>query len=44
MLKRISSKNIFGHVGSATRDEALTMLKAKEDKKEEATVTAAAKK
>jgi hypothetical protein len=26
MAKRISSKYIYGHVGSATRDEALALL------------------
>jgi hypothetical protein len=28
---RISSKNIFGHAGSATGDQALAMLKASEE-------------
>ena len=44
MAKRISSKDIYGHAGSATGDMTLAMLKAKEDKREEAVVAAAAKK
>ena len=43
MAKRISSRHIFGHVGSATRDEALAMLKTKEDKKQAADAAAAEK-
>ncbi len=34
MAKRISSRNVFDKAGSATGDEALAMLKAKEDAKE----------
>ena len=44
MSKRISSIAIFGHVGSATGDEALAMLKTKEKMKEAAFAVAAAKK
>ena len=36
MTKRISSRNLFDKPGSATRDEALALLKAKEDKREAA--------
>ena len=44
MSKRISSKDIFGHVGNVTGDEALAMLKTKEDMKEAVVVVADAKK
>jgi hypothetical protein len=44
MAKRITSRDIFGLVGSATGEEALAILKAKNDKKEAAVVAAAAKK
>jgi hypothetical protein len=44
LAKRISSRDIYGHVGSATRDEALVMLKVKEDGKEAAVAAVAAKK
>ena len=43
MAKRITSKDIFGLVGSATGEEALAMLKAKEDKKQAADDAAAEK-
>jgi hypothetical protein len=43
MAKRITSKNIFGLPGSATGEEALAMLKAKEDKKQAADAAAAEK-
>jgi hypothetical protein len=43
MAKRITSKDIFGLVGSATGEEALAMLKAKEDKKQAADAAAAEK-
>ncbi len=33
MAKRISSRDIYGHVGSATWDETLALLNAKDDKK-----------
>ena len=44
MSKRISSRNRFVRVGSATWDEALAILKIKEDKKEEAAAVVVAKK
>ena len=44
MNKRISSRNIFDKSGSATRDEALAILKEKEDKREAAAAAASAKK
>ena len=43
MAKRISSRHIFGHVGSATGDEALALLKTKDDKKQAADAAAAEK-
>jgi hypothetical protein len=43
MAKRITSRDIFGQVGSATGEEALAILKAKNDKKEAATPVAANK-
>ena len=43
MAKRITAKDIFGQVGSATGDEALALLKAKEDKKQAADAAAAEK-
>ena len=36
MARRITSKGIFGNVGNATGDDALALLKAKEDKKQAA--------
>ena len=36
MTKRISSRSIFENPRNATRDEALTVLNAKEDKREAA--------
>ncbi len=44
MAKRITSRDIFGLVGSATREETLAILKAKNDKKEAAAAAAATKK
>jgi len=44
MNNRISSKNIFGHAGSATRDQALAMLQVSEGKRMAAVDAAAAKK
>ena len=41
---KINGKNIFGQVGSATGEQALAMLKAKEDEKVATTTTSAAKK
>jgi len=44
MAKRISIKDIYSHAGNAKGDEALVMLKDKEDRKEAAVAAAAAKK
>ena len=38
MARRITSKSIYGHVGSATGNEALALPKTKEDKKQAADV------
>ncbi len=44
MNNRITSRNIFGLVGSATGEQALAMLKSKEDERVAAAAAAAAKK
>jgi hypothetical protein len=44
MNNRITSRNIFGLVGSATGEQAMAMLKAKEDERVAADAAAAAKK
>jgi len=44
MAKRISSRDIYGHAGSAIGDIALAMLKAKEDKRGAAAAATAATK
>ncbi len=43
MNNRITSRNIFGLMGSATEEQALAMLKAKEDERVEAADAAAKK-
>ena len=44
MSNRISSRDIFGHAGSATGDQALARLQTIEEKRVAAAVVAAAKK